>query len=175
MATNKEIFDRIAGLLHTALIDYLIMVSDGERLENFLKLSYIKKNDGNLYIKIVGKQKLKGKYDDGKAFGVAFLEGLIVLKDSWDTIVEKKIYERRYDESYENYIDETIGIRNKYDGHSLNGDISLEEVFRIFDTFYRLATVIAAKPEILAEIYAARKEFGEKLFPPPVQPIQRSG
>ena len=104
-------------------------------------------------------------YDDGKELGVSFLEGLIVLKDSWSTIVDKKIYERRYDESYENYIDETIGIRNKYDGHPLEGDISLEEVFRIFDTFLRFATVIIAPQKILSEIYKARKEFGEKLFP----------
>ena len=172
MATNKKIFDRVSGLLHTALIDYLIMVSDGEILEKFLKLSYIKKNDNNLYKKIVEKQKLRGMYDDGKELGVSFFEGLIVLKDSWSTIVDKKIYERRYDESYENYIDETIGIRNKYDGHPLEGDISLEEVFRIFDTFVRFATVISAPPNILSEIYKARKEFGEKLFPLPTKEIQ---
>jgi hypothetical protein len=172
MATNKEIFDRIQDLLHTALIGYLNMVTEGERLEKFLKLSYVKKNDKNLYIKIAEKQKLKGVYDDGKEFGVPFPDGLIVLKDSWDNIVEKKIYERRYDESSKNYIYETIGIRNKYDGHSLEGDISLEEVFRIFDTFYRFATVITASPELLAEIYAARKDFGEKLFPAPTKEIQ---
>ena len=72
MATNKKIFDRVSGLLHTALIDYLIMVSDGEILEKFLKLSYIKKNDNNLYKKIVEKQKLRGMYDDGKELGVSF-------------------------------------------------------------------------------------------------------
>ena len=55
MATNKKIFDRVSGLLHTALIDYLIMVSDGEILEKFLKLSYIKKNDNNHYKKIEEK------------------------------------------------------------------------------------------------------------------------
>jgi hypothetical protein len=175
MATNKEIFDRIQGLLHTALIDYLIMVSEGERLEAFLKLSYVEKNDKNLHAKIVEKQKLRGVYEDGKKFGVPLPDGLIVLKDSWGKIVEKKIYERRYDESSKYYINETIGIRNKYDGHSLEGEISLEEVFRIFDTFCRLATIIEASPELLTEIYAARKGFGEKLFPALAKEIQGGG
>ena len=99
MATNKEIFDRIQDLLHTALIDYLIMVSEGERLEFFFNLSYVEKNDKNLHAKIVEKQKLRGVYEDGKKFGVPFPDGLIVLKDSWRKIVEKKIYESRFNNS----------------------------------------------------------------------------
>jgi len=96
-----------------------------------------------------------------------FHEGLIVLINSWENIVEKKIIEKRNDESSKNYIQETLAIRNKYYGHGLDEDIPLDELFRIIDTFYRFAKVIDAT-EILDEINIARKELGANLFSPQI-------
>ena len=64
MTTHKKKYNDIQDLLHQPLINYLSMVSEGERLDKFLNLSYIRNKDKNLYKKIKENQKLEGKNED---------------------------------------------------------------------------------------------------------------
>ena len=59
----------------------------------------------------------------------------------------------------ENYILETITIRNNYYGHKIRGEIPIKEIYRIFDTLFRFGIVINAQKFVLDGIEKLLDEY----------------
>ena len=149
--------------IHTELRIYLERVWRESGKKAFLKLDRIE-GDKLLYKKVIETKNLCGELEE--KWGVDISSCLWIFKDSLNgKINELKNLQEWECNKYKNYIHEMVGIRNDDFAHSPDVYASTpEELFRIFDTFYRFTIIIEGKTELIDDLNKIRSELGNIIF-----------
>ena len=164
MTSFQKQIPEVLNDLHASLVLYLEKIFNEQKGENLIDLRSIAKSEN--VCKKVQKYKKFRWVENNKEGGVAFLECLKILNDSWRAIAKDLELDDRDWEPSHNYIKETKTIRNHVYGHGLTQhEIPEEELFRYFDTFLRFGLTIEMSGRDLEKINKIRKEIAKIVFP----------